>query len=124
MKRLIISLAIIAVIIAVGAVALYTVGHENDRLYGHIEAVISAYESGEGVEEKIAELKSFFEKSYVRALGAFVDDSFLAELSESINRLGPMYGSDCDEFLAECESARTEAQRIFLAESPRLYRIL
>ena len=119
MKRLIISLAIIAVIIAVGAVALYTVGQENDRLYGHIEAVISAYESGEGVEEKIAELKSFFEKSYVRALGAFVDDSFLAELSESINRLGPMY-----EFLAECESARTEAQRIFLAESPRLYRIL
>ena len=60
MKRLIVSLSIIAIILAVGFFAIMTVSNKNDRLYGKIEAVIEAYEAGSGVSERIGELERFF----------------------------------------------------------------
>lgn len=124
MKRLIISLSIIAVIVMVGIIAIYSVGEKNERLYGHIESVLAAYDSGEDVGAELSGLRAFFENEYVRALGAFVDDDRLAEISVSIDRLEPMYLSDCDEFSAECFTIRSLAENIYLNELPVLFRIL
>lgn len=123
MKRIIICLTIIALIIAAGIAAIYTVSEKNDRLYGRIESVLSAYESG-GVMEEIESLKSFFEGEYVPTLGAFIDDDSLAEMSVYISRLAPMVESDCDEFRAECEALKAEARKLYLGELPLPFRIL
>lgn len=124
MKRIIISLSIITVIVAVGIMAIMTVSSKNDRLYGHIESVISAYESDGDVNSQIEVLKKYFEDDYVKILGMLVDDDRLAEMSVYINRLQPMLESDCDEFMAECESIRTEARKIYLNELPLPFRVL
>ena len=121
MKRLIISLSIIAVIVMVGIIAIYSVGEKNERLYGHIESVLAAYDSDEDVGAELSGLRAFFENEYVRALGAFVDDDRLAEISVSIDRLEL---SDCDEFSAECFARRSLAENIYLNELPVLFRIL
>lgn len=124
MKRIIISISIMALIVAVGVAALITAYSENDRLYGKIESVVRAYESGGDVSKEIEALKKFFKQSYAPALGAFVDDETLGELLSFINRLAPMYESGCDEFTAECEALRTEAEKIYLGELPSVFRIL
>ena len=124
MKRIVISLTIIAVIIAVGLFALWSVSAKNDRLYGHIEAVISAYETDGNVVSEINSLRDFYESEYLPRLGYFVDDDQLTELSTLIARLEPMYRAECDEFIAECEAIRENAHRIYLKEVPALFRIL
>lgn len=124
MKRLIISLTIMAVIIAMSVYALYTVSRKNDRLYGHIEAVVSAYEQDGDVDTEIRNLREYFEKDYVPKLGCFVDDDLLHEISALISRLEPMYAADCDEFTAECEAIRAEARKIYLNELPVFFRIM
>lgn len=124
MKRVIICLSIIVVIIAVGIFALYSVRTKNDRLYGHIEAVISAYESDGDVPSEISSLRDFFENDYVPSLGCVINDDLLGELWALINRLEPMYDADCDEFTAECESIRNGARKIYYDELPVFFRIL
>lgn len=124
MKRIFVSLTILAVIIAVGIFALFSVSQKNDRLYGHIEAVISAYESDGDTVLEIQNLQNYFELDYVPKLGAFVDDDLLGEIATCISRLEPMLESDCDEFTAECAAIRTTARKIFLNEAPKLFRIL
>ncbi len=123
MKRLIISLTIIAIIITVGLIALNTVRRENERLYGLVESVMRAYEAG-GADREISALEGYFKDEYVKVLGAFVDDDRLADIALCIKRLRPMLESGCDEFGAECESIKAEAERIWLSEAPKLYRIL
>ena len=124
MKRVIICLSIIAVIIAVGIFALNMVKAKNDRLYGHIEEVISSYEEGGDVISEINRLREYFEKDYAPKLACIINDDHLAEIRSLINRLEPMFDSDCDEFTAECESIRDMAHKIYLEELPAFFRIL
>ena len=123
MKRLIISLSIIAVILAAGFFAIKTVSGQNDRLYGMVESVLREYSSGGDAAGEIGYLKKFFEEEYVRKLSALVDDDKLAGISESIDRLLPMLEADCDEFRAECESIKSGARLIYLNELPAPFRI-
>lgn len=123
MKRIAICLTIIVLIIAVGVFALFSIDRKNDRLYGHIEAVLGAYESGGDTKSEIKSLQSFFEEDYVRTLGCFVNDERLGDISTCISRLEPMLESDCDEFSAECESIREEARQIYIRELPEFFRI-
>lgn len=124
MKRIIISLSIIAVIIAAGIFALYSVRTKNERLYGHIEAVLSAYESGGDVPSEISSLREFFEKDYMPSLSCVIKDDLLYDIRLLIDRLEPMYDSDCDEFTSECESILGGARRIYYNELPTFLRIL
>lgn len=123
MKRILISVVIIAVIIAMGCSAIAYIDSHNNRLYGHIDMVLKAYEDGSGVEEKINDLSRFFE-SYEKRLSCIVNEEVLNEMSASISRLMPMYESDSDEFTAECETLRSFAERIQNSETPTWYRIL
>lgn len=124
MKRLIVSITIIGVIIAVGVVAIMTVNAKNQRLYGHIEAVLSEYNGGSDPTAEIEKLESFFSSRYAPNLGYFVNDDELQEIEIMISKLKPMYDSDCDEFSAECESIKAAAKKIYLNELPCFYRIL
>ena len=124
MKRIIVCIFIIGAIIAVGVFSCVLVASKNDRLYGHIEAVISAYDGGKDVIPEISGLREFYESEYLPGLGYFVDDDNLTELSTMIARLEPMYSSDCDEFIADCAAIRESARRIYLKEVPVLFRIL
>lgn len=124
MKRLIVSLSIIAIILAVGIFALITVSNKNDRLYGQIEAVISTYENGGDVSKEISELREFFENDYAKRLRLIVSDEYLGEMSSLISRLEPMVESECDEFTAECEALRNAARKIYLSELPTWERVL
>ena len=122
MKRLIICLTIIAAIIAAGICTIGTVAQKNERLYGKIDSVLASYGES-GAEAEIAELKKFFEREYAPGLSLVVNDAGLGEMMNSISKLGPMLESGCDEFLAECEAIRSEAERIYLAELPGLFRV-
>lgn len=124
MKRVIICLSIIAIIIAVGAFTIRSVSINNDRLYGHIDAVISAYESDGDVPSEIEKLRDFFLNDYMPKLGCVINDDLLGELWTGISRLEPMYDSGCDEFTAECESLRSGAKKIYYDELPAFFRIL
>ena len=124
MKRIVICISIIAVIIAVGIFTLYSVNTKNDRLYGHIEAVLSAYESGGDVSAEIQSLTDYFENDYVPCLACIINDDLLSDISVQISRLAPMYESDCDEFTSECESIRNGARKIYYRELPVWFRIL
>lgn len=123
MKRIIISIGIIAAIIALGCSAIAYIEVHNSKLYGKIDKVVSSYESGSGVESSIAELSDYF-KRYQKRLGCIVGDDELAEMSMSVSRLLPMYQSDCDEFAAECVEIKSYAQKIIDFQIPYWYRIL
>lgn len=123
MKRIIISITIITIIIAIGCSAIFYIDAQNRKLYGKIEMVLNAYSKNERVEESISELKSFFDK-YEKGLACIVAEDELMDISESISKLLPMYLSECDEFTAECEAIKTLAERIKSNEVPAWHKIL
>lgn len=123
MKRIIISIAIIAVIIAMGCSAVMYIGAHNSRLYGHIDRVLSAYSSNKNVADEIESLKKYFAR-YEKDLGAVVNEDILNDMSASISKLLSMYLSQSDEFSAECEAIRSCADRIQKSEIPAWHRIL
>lgn len=124
MKRVIVCLVIIGVIIATGIFSCAAVAAKNDRLYGHIESVLSAYDSGGDASSAIDDLERYFRTDYAPKLACIIDDEMIGELALVISRLKPMYESDCDEFSAECEAVRASAERIYKSEVPSFFRIL
>lgn len=124
MKRLFVSIAIIGVIIAVGVVAILSIDSKNQRLYGHIDAVLAEFDGGGDPSSQIDDLKSFFDKSYAPFLGCFVKDEPLQEIGIMISKLKPMYDAECDEFSSECASIKATARKIYYDELPCIYRIL
>lgn len=124
MKRLFVSIAIIGVIIAVGVVAILSVDTKNQKLYGHIDAVLAEFDRGGDPTSEIDDLKNYFDKSYVPFLGCFVKDNSLQEIDLMIAKLKPMYDAGCDEFTAECASIKATAEKIYYDELPCIYRIL
>ncbi len=123
MKRIIICIAIIAAIIALGCSAIAYIEVNNSKLYGKIDKVISSFDMDSEVESSIADLNDYFKK-YKKMLGCIVGDDELYEMELSISRLLPMYQSDCDEFTAECNQIKTCAKKMLDAEMPYWYRIL
>lgn len=123
MKRIIISITIITVIIAIGCSAIFYIDSQNQKLYGKIEMVKKAYTDGAGVEESISGLQVYFD-GYIKGLSCIVPEDELMEISEAIAKLLPMYQSDCDEFLAECEAIKNLAGRIRSNEVPTWHKIL
>ena len=124
MKRVVICLVIIGVIIAAGIFSCMVVAAKNDRLYGHIESVLSIYDAGGDANSAISDLENYFRTDYAPKLACFVNDEMIGELAVTISRLKPMYESDCDEFSAECEAVRAGADRIYKSEVPSFFRIL
>ena len=117
MKRIIISIGIIAVIIALGCSAIAYIAVHNSKLYGKIDEVIASYEQNKGVVQSISELEYFYRK-YSRRLGCITNDESLAEISVSISRLAPMYESKCDEFTAECTQIKEYAKKSSIPKFP------
>ena len=77
MKRIIISIGIIAAIIALGCYAIVYIEVHNSKLYGKIDEVISSYEQDTDVVGSISELQDFYNK-YSRKLGCIISDDDLA----------------------------------------------
>lgn len=123
MKRIIISIAIIAMIAAAGSMAILYIGEANSRLLGQLELVEKAYSEGGDTAREIALLSRSY-KSLRRVLGIIADDDDVEEVGALISRLLPMLESDCDEFLAECRMIRSAAAKIYSGELPTLDKIL
>ncbi len=123
MKRLVICIVIITGIIAAGICSAAVVGERNERLYGHVQSVLAAYEAGDG-EEEIESLEKFFREDYAPRLSVIVNDGQLADLWTSVAKLKPMLESGCDEFSAECEAIKAGAERIYRGELPGIWRLL
>lgn len=124
MKRLIISITIIGVIVAVGIYALSSVSQKNERLYGLVEEVLNVYNEGKDPSSKIDKLSEYVNGPYAHRLAYFVEEDELQEIRLMISRLKPMIESGCDEFTAECKAILVAAEHIFLDEFPAIYRIL
>ncbi len=122
MKRIIISIVIIAAIIAAGCMAIVGIEAENTKIYGKIEEVLSS-ESNEEAEAALDELEDAFRK-YSKRLSCIVDEDLLAEMEGVLYTLRPMYESSSDEFTAQCELLRSYAKRILDRELPTPGRIL
>ncbi len=122
MKRIFISIVIIAAIIAAGCLAIAGIEAENTKIYGKIEEVLNA-NSEEETEAALNELEEAFVK-YSKRLSCIVDEDILEEMEGAVYMLRPMLESNSDEFTAQCELIRSYAKRILDREIPTLGRIL
>ena len=122
MKRILISIVIIAAIIAAGCLAIAGIETENTKIYGKIEQVLNS-ESEEEAEVAVQELEEVFQ-DYSKRLSCIVDEDLLEEMSGAVYMLKPMLESNSDEFTAQCELIRSYAKRILDREIPTLGRIL
>ena len=122
MKRIIISVCIIAAIIAAGCSAIVYIGAQNSKLYGELELVEKAYAEGDA-SGQIAQFESFFE-GYAKRLSCIVGEEALLRAAESAARLESLYQSGSDEFLAECGQLRFLTRAIYAGEILAWYRIL
>lgn len=124
MKRIAISITIIALILVAGYSAVALIDSGNDRLYGKLELVTDSYRSqSPDVEENIFELEHYV-AVYSKRLGWIVNDELLGEMELSTARLRPMYRSDSDEFLAECAQIKEYARMILESEKVTWSKIL
>ncbi len=122
MKRILISIVIIAIIIAAGCFAIAGIEAENTKIYGAIEEVLDS-ESEEEAVEAVNKLEDAF-KEYSKRLSCIVDEDILEEMEGAVYMLMPMLESNSDEFTAQCELIRSYAKRILDREIPTLGRIL
>ncbi len=122
MKRILISIVIIAAIIAAGCLAIAGIETENTKIYGKIEEVLNS-ESEEEAEAAVQELEEAF-LDYSKRLSCIVDEDLLEEMEGAVYMLKPMLESNSDEFTAQCELIRSYAKRILDREIPTLGRIL
>ncbi|MCD7771882.1 MAG: DUF4363 family protein [Oscillospiraceae bacterium] len=122
MKRILISIVIIAAIIAAGCLAIAGIETENTKIYGKIEEVLDS-ESEEEAEAAVQELEEAF-RDYSKRLSCIVDEDILEEMAGAVYMLKPMLESNSDEFTAQCELIRSYAKRILDREIPSLGRIL
>ncbi len=122
MKRILISIIIIALIVAAGCFAIAGIEAENTKIYGAIEEVLNS-ESAEEAEEALDELEEAFRK-YSKRLSCIVDEDILEEMEGAVYMLKPMFESGSDEFTAQLELVRSYAKRILDREIPSLGRIL
>ncbi|MCC8196930.1 MAG: DUF4363 family protein [Ruminococcus sp.] len=122
MKRILISVVIIAAIIAAGCFAIAGIEAENTKIYGKIEKVLSS-STEEEAEEAVSDLEEAF-REYSKRLSCVVDEDILEEMEGAVYMLRPMLESSSDEFTAQCELLRSYAKRILDREIPTLGRIL
>ncbi|MCD7732815.1 MAG: DUF4363 family protein [Oscillospiraceae bacterium] len=122
MKRILISIVIIAAIIAAGCFAIAGIEAENTKIYGKIEKVLSS-STEEEAEEAVSDLEEAF-REYSKRLSCVVDEDILEEMEGAVYMLRPMLESNSDEFTAQCELLRSYAKRILDREIPTLGRIL
>ena len=124
MKRIAISIAIIALIFVAGYSAVALIDSGNDRLYGQLELVTDSYRSqSPDVEKTISELERSV-ADYSKRLGWVVSDELLGEMELSTARLMPMYQSNSDEFLAVCSEIKEYARMILESEKVTWSKIL
>lgn len=122
MKRIVISIVIIAAIISAGCLAIGYIGEENEIIYGKIEEVLNA-EGDAATKEAVRELERAFEK-YENRLSCIVDEDILEEMSAAVSMLMPMYEASSDEFTAQCELVKAYAKRLLDREIPTLPRVM
>lgn len=123
MKRLVFSISIIVVIVALGVVAIVFIGAQNNELYGKLDNVIYSYESGADATAPLDELEAFAGK-YVKRLSIVADEQMLEELFEAVITLKTLYYDSSEEFATECARIRLLADRIYRREIPDIGRIL
>ena len=124
MKRIAISITIIALIFVAGYSAVALIDSGNDRLYGQLELVTDSYRSqSPDVEKTISELERSV-ADYSKRLGWVVSDELLGEMELSTARLMPMYQSNSDEFLAVCSEIKEYARLILESEKVTWSKIL
>ena len=124
MKRIAISITIIALIFVAGYSAVAVIDSGNDRLYGQLELVTDSYRSqSPDVEKTISELERSV-ADYSKRLGWVVSDELLGEMELSTARLMPMYRSNSDEFLAVCSEIKEYARMILESEKVTWSKIL
>lgn len=124
MKRIAISITIIALIFVAGYSAVALIDSGNDRLYGQLELVTDSYRSqSPDVEKNISELERSV-ADYSKRLGWVVSDELLGEMELSTARLMPMYQSNSDEFLAVCSEIKEYARMILESEKATWSKIL
>lgn len=123
MKRLVLSISIIAVIAAMGIMTIFFIQSQNEKLYGKLDLVIYKYENNEDVSKELAELEEFA-REYTKKLDYFADEEKLEELYEAVITLKTLYFDSSEEFRTECARIRLLADRIYRREIPDIGRIL
>lgn len=123
MKRLVLSISIIAVIAAMGIVTMFFIQSQNEKLYGKLDLVLYKYENNEDVSKELTELEEFAWE-YTKKLDYFADEEKLEELYEAVITLKTLYFDSSEEFRTECARIRLLADRIYRREIPDMGRIL
>ena len=123
MQRLVLSVVIVVLILAMGCVTVGYINYQNIRLLGQVDKILQNYNDNTDLTNEINMLKNNF-SSYSKCLLAFIERERITEITLSIEKLLPMYLEESDEFTAELTSIKVRANEILKSEIPYWYNIL
>ncbi len=123
MKRLIISVLILATIVVTSIVTLSVFDSKNEQLISYIERTEELYKQNKTdlAEEELTRLNRFW-SDYYNLVSYIVQSTKLEEVAQSVSKLKALMGKD--EFLSECESIKYGIRLIYDSEFPYLHSIL
>lgn len=102
-----IAAGVLCALLVMIMVSFVTVQRVCSRLLAKTDAVCAAVDSGNDPTDAISALEDAWAADRYR-LHLFVQSEPLTDLNDAVNRLRPMYASDCDELTAELSAIRAE----------------
>ncbi len=124
MKRLILCIAILAVIITGSVLSLLLINNKNQQLIETLDAITVYAEDRKTDQalEKIEEFSRLWKKYYV-CVSFLVESSCLEDISSSCAKLKALLLKDSEELYSECETIKYGINLIYNNEFPYLHSI-
>ena len=124
MKRITISFIIIGSIILSSVIFLFSMNHDNKKLFDKIDQAEQLYEiDSPNLESKINEIEDDWEKYYIK-YSYVTTCSVLDDISYSVAKLSSLYENQEDEFIPSCESIKYQVKRAYDRQFPHLHSVL
>lgn len=119
MKRLYVSIAILALIAIISGFSVYTIKRCNEHLDELVQSTEQAYYGGGDVKKALGKLEDYWEKYYL-AMTYITAEPTMPDMSRAVKKLPELYEAGSDDFLAELKSISDWAQLLYDTQFPDL----
>ncbi len=117
MKRLVISIVILAFIAALSTASIIVMKKCNEHLGELVSQTEQAYKNGGDVKKALGELEDYWEKYYL-LLSYFSAEPTMPDMSRTVKKLPELLERDSDDFLAELKSICDWSQLLYDTQFP------
>ena len=119
MKRLWISIVILAVTVVMCTASVMIIKHSNEVLFEHIHSTEEAYRQGGDAKKELGELMEYWERHYV-TLTFLTGSTAMEDIERTAARLPYLLEAGSDDFLAELKGLESWAQLVYDRSVPDL----